>query len=434
MILALGELLCLGYLVLGRSFAYLGIVPFYPAEVYILLATVTNPGRWLQLLAQNLAQLRAISVWMILFFAWGCVECARALPGGGAFWPALRGLATHYYPFLLFLGIGLAQVAPAERFMGLIRRACIVTGVYGLLYAAFFSRVEAILPWTEEVPVFGTLAIPPFGVLALLVLAPFTGRMVMLVGVLDLLAVLANPGRASWLSLGVGCALIASGGLRRRVILRGSAIVAAVVVILYLVGPLLPAAEGRGGVVTYTWLVARIIATVDPGAAFDLLAQKGSLEDANKVYAIAGTGNWRMTLWERLVGSLSSTSLLIAGHGYGVSLSDLVGDIVGYDEDLRSPHNFALYLLGYTGFVGLLLFTGLIGSFLLTILRLQASSHKTFLLSFLGCVLTLALFGNALETPFVAVPFYLLTGWAFGIASGRAGGDAGPGARVGRQP
>ena len=93
-----------------------------------------------------------------------------------------------------------------------------------------------------------------------------------------------------------------------------------------------------------------------------------------------------------------------------------LGSLAGYGADVRTPHNYAIYLIGYSGLIGLAIFVLFLVALVLSIVHLPPSLFRTFLLAEVGTVITIALFGNGLETPFIAVPFYLTTGLAFGVA------------------
>jgi O-antigen ligase len=120
--------------------------------------------------------------------------------------------------------------------------------------------------------------------------------------------------------------------------------------------------------------------------------------------------------------SIHSTRMLGAfGHGYGFNLFGLAPEEVteGQEhDDIRTPHSVFLYALGYTGWLGVLVFAAL----QLAIVRLLWRSYRLsgqpagIALWVLG--MGMAFFQESLESPHRAIPFYLLVGMT--IAPGLA--------------
>jgi hypothetical protein len=81
-------------------------------------------------------------------------------------------------------------------------------------------------------------------------------------------------------------------------------------------------------------------------------------------------------------------------------------------RDIRTPHNVFFYALAYGGWTGVLVFFGFhfaLGALQWRVFRLTGQPF-----GFLAWLLILlaALFGNVYETPFGAVPAYLIAGMA----------------------
>lgn len=94
---------------------------------------------------------------------------------------------------------------------------------------------------------------------------------------------------------------------------------------------------------------------------------------------------------------------------------------------LRTPHNIFFYALGYGGWIGVALFFLLQVSLARLLLRAYRVTGQPFGLVFWAMSLSLAFFGNFFETPFGAIPFYLLTGLAIApVLLGRREADAPP--------
>ncbi len=409
--LTLGKIIAIGYLAFGRTFAYFGFAPFFPAETYLCLNFIAKPLYWLRNLPHFIGG--ANIFWFLLFLGWGLFEVARGLAANRDLLNTLRGFAAHYYPLLFLVGTVMAPRTTVQEFAGFIRTASLCVSISGLAYAFFLSHIQWVLPWATKVPLFGTPSMPAFTCLGLLALLPYQGFSAYWLGSLNILALLANPGRASWLSFVVGTLVILLSERRLNLLLRAVGALLVLEIFSFYVGSWFPAAEGRGGTLSLTWLIGRVVATFDPGMAYNLITSiGGDFKDASLVFSIRGSTTWRTEFWSRVLYSLGTTEDRLLGHGYGFPL----GALAGFGTDLFTPHNFVIFLTGYTGIVGALIFFGLLFSLLKTFLRLSPSSLKTFLISQLAATLILALFGNALETPFVAAPFYWIMGLAYGLA------------------
>jgi O-antigen ligase len=81
-------------------------------------------------------------------------------------------------------------------------------------------------------------------------------------------------------------------------------------------------------------------------------------------------------------------------------------------EDLRTPHNVFYFALGYTGWIGVALFFGFQAALAVTLWRAWRASGQPFGIVLWMMAIIGGLVGNAFETPFGAIPFYLLTGMA----------------------
>jgi len=403
------ELLIAGYLAFGRLFAHLGAAPFYPAELFLSATFVFGGVAWLQLYFRQLGSGMPVAVMSGAFFGWGLIEVVRGILGGYSFLESMRGLATHYYVFLFFIGWELASRTDARWFLRMLRRTSAAVVVGGLLTAALSHYIgDGPLGVLLSPP-----AMPSYTGTALLAFAPAFGAIFYPLFGGTIAALLLNPGRAAWLSMIVGgfLAVFAAGPVVRRRLLI---LAIALVVLIVAIGPLLPVTEGRGGTLSPQWLMARMVTLVNTDAAEQMIAADGSSADVAAIRAISGTKDWRKRFWQATFESLDAEGLWLIGHGYGFSLGTLIG------IDVHTPHNFAVYLLGYTGCVGLALYLGLILSFAGSILVLPRSPFRSFLLGQLGATLIVASFGNGLETPFVAVPFYLVMGLAYGFARAQA--------------
>jgi O-antigen ligase len=162
---------------------------------------------------------------------------------------------------------------------------------------------------------------------------------------------------------------------------------------------------GRMGTVTTAQIVGRAIAPINPQLAKELTPTDH-----------AGSTNWRQLWWGAIWRSVHATPTLTAfGHGYGFNLLGLMPkDARGTEAslDTRTPHSVFYFALGYTGWVGVVLF----GIFQFTILRLLWRTYRAtgepigIVLWLMG--MTAACFDPSFDTPYKAIPFYLLAGMA----------------------
>jgi hypothetical protein len=99
------------------------------------------------------------------------------------------------------------------------------------------------------------------------------------------------------------------------------------------------------------------------------------------------------------------------GHGYGFPLHELV-PYLRSEEDLRTPHSVFYFCLGYTGWIGVIAFFGLQAMIGVLLFRSWQVGRQAFGLSlWMGSIVS-SLFENTFESPFGAIPQYLMFGMA----------------------
>jgi hypothetical protein len=277
-----------------------------------------------------------------------------------------------------------------------------VNGIYGLLYIVALRHVDLTLPGSG-IPVFSAAG---GGAVAILGLLCFERdlRAVWLVLALNILVTLAWQVRAEWLGLGAG--IVAWGlltGRLGRVITIGLAALA-VLAMVELAGVRLVGHAGTS--VSLSETLARAVAPIDVELAKELSP------DAARH---AGTAEWRTLWWEQIWLSVHSTPMLEAfGHGYGFDLFGLAPAEVraGQAEDIRTPHSVFFYALGYTGWVGVVLFGLLQYMVVRLLLRSFRVTGQPIGLVWWVMGMAMALFEESFDTPVKAIPFYLLMGMA----------------------
>jgi hypothetical protein len=396
-----------GYAVLSRSFAYLGVPPLkiFIGEISIAAFLVSYPravfDRWLYALGrQNV--LTGFAVTLLTLMLYGLVEVARGLDHGYRSIIILQSFAFQYYPICFFIGLwaGLREPVVLQR---LIRILAWVNGVYGLLFILVLNHYGLLIPGTSDVPLFGQ---PVGATLAILGLVCFERRLAQVwhLLLLNALVMLGLLMRAEYLGCTLGLivwALLARRFGRLVLLFAGLALLLAVGLVTDFD---MPAPLSRGGHISAKGIAGRMIAPFDADAAAQLTASNADAKSE------AGTAEWRTrwwkAIWETVHENADST---LFGLGYGYPIANLVG----YGQrDLRTPHSVFFYCLAYGGWVGVFLFAALQTALVGLMWRAWRTTGNPFGLSIWAAFLCSALLGNLLETPFGAIPFYLITGLA----------------------
>lgn len=391
-----------GYLAMSRSFAYLG---FPPAKLFIGELTI---AAFLLFHFREIGDRILSSIFQSSYFGgfclaflcslvYGVVELCRGFSAGYEPILALQGFAFHYYPVCFFIGLW-AAARDADLLPRVVWYAAWANGIYGLLYLVILDKIYAAVPGTTDVLLFGQPAGSAIAILGLLCVGPRISRAWLPI-LINLLVLLSLQVRAEYLGFTIG--LLVWSLLTRRFgyLIAGYATIAAILIIGLLIDFRVQAPGTRGGFISSREIAGRVIAPVD----LDLAQQ---LDPQAK--AQAGTTTWRMNWWRAIWDKVhETTETALLGEGYGYPIAHLVG----YKErDIRTPHSIAFYALAYGGWVGVAIFAML----QLSLAQVQWFSWKVSAIPF-GLVLWLAFlvgacFGNAFETPFGAIPFYLLNG------------------------
>jgi hypothetical protein len=411
--------LTLGYFCMSRSFAYLGIPPWslFVGEVvlayFLLFGPRESRGRWPWVAMKDPSLKRLIQIFLVLF-AYGLFQVLRGVLQGYPPFSAIRDLAFNYYPLYLFLGmwVGLGST----RFLPkLVRLLAWLNGLYGLAFILFLNNVAWTIPGVSkevaEVRVFGQ---PLGSAIALIGLLAYERDLwrVWYLFLLNLFVLLGMQIRGEWLAFAVG--LVLWGWLTKR--LKRMAVAGAYMILLiglmYAVDLEVPGPETRSaGTISVRDLVGRALAPIDSDLAAEYTANSRNAEN---------TTLWRTIWWAEIVISVhESAARALLGFGYGFPLGDLVPYLAG--EFIRTPHNFFLYSLAYTGWLGVILFFAFQAELVRLLWRSWKENGQSFGILFWATSLVFASFTAFFEAPYGAIPFYLIIGCA--IASIRSSGD-----------
>ena len=405
---AVGFLL-LGYLSMTRSFAYLGIPPFFIGEIVLVAFVLLKPrvalGTWVGSLLRA-SPLHGLSLAFLIFFVYGFWQLGRGVLGGAPVLYTLKFFIFNYYVLYLLLGMWVGIQAP-DFLPKLIRILAWFHGVYGLVWLVALREMAVFIPGSD-VPLFG---FPAGGAVAILGLLCFERdlRAVWPILVLNIMIVLAMQARAMWLGLAAGILTwgLVTGRLGRVVAVGvgGLVVLGMVEISGFQVG-----SSSSGGATISRDVLGIVIAPINIELAKQL---------SPRAVMKMTTGDWRKRWWEQIWQSVHSTPMREAfGHGYGFDLFGLAPDDVrdGQAEEIRTPHSVFYYALGHTGWAGVILFGALQLSILKLLWRSYRLTGQPAGVVFWVMGMSMALFEESFDSPYKAIPFYLLLGLSIALA------------------
>jgi hypothetical protein len=405
--------LLLGYLSMSRSFAYLGLPPLkvFIGELvlgaFLLLHLRTSLGTWIAALTKPTV-LSGVAWALFLFFGYGVFQLLRGMLLGHPPFSALQNLVFNWYPLFLFMGLWVGGQQPGF-LAAFIRLLAWGNGLYGIAYLLLLNSLRWMIPGSPDVPLFGQ---PGGSAVALVGLLVFEPRLIQIwpLLLLNSFVMFGLQVRGEWL----GClvAFMLWGGLTKQLSRVGRWAMTVVILlgIMYAADITLPGVVGRGGNISVQEMLGRALAPLNE----ELAAQYTERADS-----YAGTILWRTTWWWAIWDAVHADPIrTVVGHGYGYPLGDLVPYLQG--EAIRTPHNVFFYALGYGGWLGVVFFFLFQLALAHTLLKSYRCTGQPFGLVFWALGLTQACFGNFLESPFGAIPFYLLAGLAIGQAMSMA--------------
>src|SRR5579872_3137308 len=155
-----------------------------------------------------------------------------------------------------------------------------------------------------------------------------------------------------------------------------------------------------GGEISARDLIGRAMAPLDPDLAAEYTSSYKMDVDTTVWRTI-----WWLAIWQS-VNQGRANSLF--GFGYGYALGDLVPYLEG--QFIQTPHNVFLYALGYTGWIGVLLFALLQGELARLLWKTYRKTSQPCGIVLWAAMLSYAMFTAFFEAPYGAIPFYLLAG------------------------
>ena len=208
--------------------------------------------------------------------------------------------------------------------------------------------------------------------------------------------------RAEWFAFALGLLLWLwfTRNLKRAALCGG--ILIGILAFMYFVNFSLEGPQTRGGTISVGDIVGRVIAPMNPDLAKDYTSDE---------HQFGATAAWRTLFWIEIWSSVhESKTRALFGYGYGFPLNDLLPDIV--DESTRSPHDTFFYFLGFSGWVGVAVFA----LFQAVLVQLLWATYKAtgqpYGIIFWVTIMAFSIFTPFFETPYGAIPFFLVTGCA----------------------
>jgi hypothetical protein len=405
--------LLLGYLCFTRTFAYLGIPPLniFVGEVALVLLVFCGPrlrgNNWI-VLATKLDVLKPLIRAFTALLLYGLLETVRGIVAGHPPLTAVRDLAFNYYPLYLFVGLWAGLTASVD--LGrIVRIFAWINGVYGALYILALNRLEWFLPGVSDsvapVQVFAQPAFSFVAILGLLAFEEDLERSWYLI-LLNSFVLIGMQFRTEWLALSAGMLAWFVLSPNRKLMFKFVAVVGVLILFMYVTDFSIPSPSGRTEEdLNVRQLVYRVTAPLQTDASDVKVATGEAGADSQEATFV-----WRTVWWLAIWNSVhESTTTALFGFGYGYELADLVPYLKG--EFIRTPHNQFFYALGYTGWVGVALFYWFQIELVRLLLRTKILTGKPTAIVFWMALTTYALAFPLNETPYGAIPFYLLTGW-----------------------
>ena len=406
-----GLVVVVGYLTLGRPFAYLGIAQLnlFLAEILLLVSVVWRETRvaWIEFWRWLIQGGRAhVLCWAIVFnLLYGIFQFARGAATGLNVLDGAKELTLNYGPFFIVLGIQLGRWSPSLMARTML---CIawVNATYGIVQVFGLSHLNTALPGQPGVTLFN---LTTSAAVAILWLAanPRYSRYTWLLLPLNGIVLLGHQVRGEWLSLIVGIVVWLLISRRIRQVLIAGLAVVGLLVVLGLAGITLPSSATRGGNISVQGVVGRAISPFAPDQAAELVG-------ADTAESTNGTAEWRTRWWSAIEKSAAddATNALI-GHGYGYQLSDLT---TGVTPDIRTPHSIYFYTLGYVGYFGVAVLLLLWAALFQLLWRTYRVTGDPFGIVFFASYISMSLLEPFFETPLGATPTYLFLGFCIAPA------------------
>jgi O-Antigen ligase len=411
--IALLGVVLLGYAVMGKGFAYLGVPPLYVGEIAFI-------GGIIVFLRTGAGVGAMATVPAVLLLALMVLVLARTFPFLGMYgFDALRDSVVVIYGGFAFIITGLLLEDA--------RRIDIVLRHYRIMLAslpAMFVASLLVKYWGDDIPVL-------YGPVSILYTSPsavgthLAGMMVfVLIGYSEMSAAwfaiwLATLGLVGATNRGAMLAAIVPVAIAMLALGRYRLMLASVVVTIGASAVLLALESGFGHFEEAKESINR------PVSAHQLVENAKSIVGQSGRQG-EGTKQWRLNWWDIIINDTIYGPNFWTGRGFGLNLAAADG-FSGTQErpPTRSPHNAHMTMLARAGIPGLVMWLLVLASWFVTMTRaiLTARTHGherwaelfIFILCYELAILINATFDVVLEGPMQGIWFWCLFG--FGIGS-----------------
>lgn len=398
---ALGALLFLGYTMTTRSFAHIGVGPIFIGEVALAGYLISRPSRVTGPLVTSLNRPTWLSgpAWLLYAsLTFGIVQCLRGVFGGYGLIIPLQNVVFHVYPLYLLPGLWIGT-RHRDMMPKLVRWLAWGNGIYGVAYLLFLSRLNP----EKTAESFGASLFgePAGAAIALLGLLCYERKLTRswLPLLLNAVVLLGLQVRAEWVGFAVCLALWAYLTGKLDQLFKLAFVLLGLLAIAWVSDARIPSSS-RAREISARHIVGRGLAAIDPETATRLSAD---------VDSYAGTVDWRTGWWREMWRETHRTNVTtLFGPGYGFPIWDLHPEEL--PEPVRTPHNAFMYALAYTGWSGVVLFYAFQFSLAVMLWRVYRRTGQPFGLCFWALIVVWAHFDNVFETPYGAIPFYLVVG------------------------
>jgi O-Antigen ligase len=417
--LALLAIVLLGYAVMGKGFAYLGLPPLYVGEVAFLIGIIVflRTGAFVGVLATLPA---------VLLVALMALVLARTLPFFGLYgFDSLRDGAIVIYGGFAFIIIGLL-LEDARRINILLRYYSIMLACFPAIFVGlwltkygwdYIPRLYGPVPIMDVTPSLAGTHLAGTMVFALIGYRKVSVAWICVWFATLALVCATNRGATLAVVVPVAFAIIMLGRFRLMLTTVGAGL-AIFAVLLTL--------EAAFGEHEYN----KAMHSIDRPVTAHQIVENAMSIIGQSGHQTEGTKLWRLNWWDIIINDTIHGPNFWTGRGFGINLADAdgfggTGDPRHPRPPTRSPHNAHMTLLARAGIPGLVLWVLVLvswfGMLMRAILTARARGHKQwadlflFVVCYAMAILINATFDVVLEGPMQGIWFWCLFG--FGIGS-----------------
>lgn len=400
----------LGYALLGKGFAYLGVRPLYIGEVSMILGlgVLAVSGR------STAYVLRSPIMWLLTITAlWGAVRTVPYIPTLGVV--ALRDAVLWGYGIFAVIVAALLVEKPTRLRLLLRRYQRFVVLFVGLIWLVHLVTrlAPGLVPHLPGAPV-------PLAYLK-------AGDVQVHLGGAAVFLLLGMARARYWVVLLLLAELFVGGVYNRGGFVAAGMAVAVTLLLKPSLGRKLPRlAVGMGGLLLLLVAIDPVIPSEGRAISLQQIQRNVAsiFSDSHGTGGLQNTKEWRLNWWGDIFEYTVAGPHFWTGKGFGVNLANSDGYQVTYNESLRSPHNAHVTMLARAGVPGFLLWTLLHLTWLVQMLRAYVrSAHRDehtwsnvflFLIAYWTAFMTNASFDVFLEGPMGGIWFWVLFGVGVG--------------------